>query len=234
MSMQVRNPRTDRSPLSGVVALALAAVASAALLIDSVSAAPALRTSSGTQDVVRNYLGHAPADAATALGARAKFVDQNFTPIAAADAQGVIIWQTPLPGQTLAAGRDALFLATIEVPVPVLEGLRVGDAQTLLSYRGLVLDVVGTCSASGRAPTDEEMDWQVVHQCLAPNDVLTVGGHVGVVIQPWPDDGVSLVMALTLAVLAAVACSAALIFFMRLRFAQDELSIYKSGRAPKT
>jgi hypothetical protein len=227
MSMQVRSPRTDRSPLFGVAALTLAAVASAALVIDTASAAPA------PQDVVRNYLGHPPADAATALGARARFVDQNFTPIAAADAQGVIIWQSPLPGQTLAVGRDALFLATIEVPVPVLEGLRVGDAQTLLSYRGLVLDVVDTCSASGRAPTDEEMDWQVVHQCLAPNDVLTVGGHVGVVIQPWPDNGVSLMMALTLAALAAVACSAALIFFMRLRFAQDELLIYKSGRTPK-
>jgi hypothetical protein len=173
----------------------------------------AVSARAAAQGDMKNYLGQLAAVPKSELGARAKFIDGSFTPVPADTAKGVELWQSPLPGKPFGAGEAATFLVSEQTPMPEIVGWRVADAETFLSYRGLMLSVVSACSQQGHGPYEEELDQQVSQQCVAPGTLLDVGNHVGVVIMPWPES-VAFYVAVAIAVLAALA---ALAFFRRLQ-----------------
>jgi beta-lactam-binding protein with PASTA domain len=181
-----------------------------------------------TQGSIDNYLGQKGTVPQAALGAHAKFLDRNMTSIAAPGPNDVVVWQSPLPGAAFTATDDAEFLVTDKVPVPEVVGMRVRDAELVLAFRGLGTWIVDACGESGELPSEEQQDMMVVQQCVPPGTMYDPGNFVGVVISPWPES--SSLVTLTLAALAAMAAGLALVFFMRLRFAKQELDVFKSGR----
>ena len=191
--------------LGSARALAVAMLAFVALIAVSPRAA--------AQGGIKNYLGQLAAVPKTELAARAKFIDGSFAPVPAGAEKGVVLWQKPLPGEPFAASEMATFLISEKTPVPELIGMRVADAETFLSYRGLMLSVVSTCEQQGHGAYEEEMDQQVTQQCVAPGTLLDVGNHVGVVIMPWPES----VLFYVVAAIAILCALAALAFFRRLQ-----------------
>jgi beta-lactam-binding protein with PASTA domain len=174
-----------------------------------------------------NYLGKNASAPVATLGARAKLYDRHLNAITTPGPQDIVVWQNPLPGEPFVAPAEAMFLVTDKVPVPELVGMRVGDAETLLSYLGLTLAVTSNCRTTGVAPAEDQQDSQITEQCVAPGTLYDPGNFVGVIIGPWPESLSGLTIGL--AALAALAALTAIVFFTRGRFLQQELDVFKSG-----
>lgn len=150
-----------------------------------------------------------------ALPDQAQFFDQHLAPVETPGEKDVVAYQDPLPGEVLESRSSAKFVVTGKVSVPELVGMRVTDADKLLTFYGLAISIVDNCDGeAGHAPQADENNQQVTEQCVAPGTVVDPGNVIGVVCGPWPES-VGFWIAVTA---AAIAAAAALLLLVTRKF----------------
>jgi len=231
----VRRHRSP-SPLRRFAAPLLAGVACASIAI----AAPAAGSNSASTSAtvaaferMGSYQGRSPRDLPPALRDRARFYREDLTQSERAPDGGCIVLQSPAPGSEVTPNTQVAFLVAQTVPTPDFTGMPLAAAEALAQYYCLSVNVVGSCDgASDAAAPASSPTSAVVAQCTPPETPTDIGNDIGVIVAPSDDPAPQpLLLALAIAgALLLVATALALMFYIRLNSARDELAIFKSPR----
>ncbi len=214
-------------------AASLGALASSAHAVNAAgsSAASSLLATSAQTGRMGSYTGQSPSSIPQELRARARFLDEQLSERKSPPETGCVVLQSPAPGEQLRGDTPVAFLVANRVPAPQLQGLSLAAAQQLAEQFCLSVAVVPSCDGSTDAVVSSSPSSVVTSQCTPAEDLVDIGGQIGVVVSP-ADDPQPLFFALFLAAatLAALAAAFALVFYARYNAARDELAIFKSPR----